>query len=92
MCYSGVKPLKGPVTMSHASRAEPFSAAARRPALLYRQNEVNHCPGCGGTAWIVGRATAQCVRCDTALPLILVASQPNRPLFTTRGRGAALCA
>lgn len=37
----------------------------------YHTGEINHCPGCAGTHWIVGRSTAQCVRCDTALPLAL---------------------
>lgn len=27
------------------------------------------CPGCGHGAWLVGRASAECGRCGTALPL-----------------------
>jgi hypothetical protein len=27
------------------------------------------CPGCGRTQWLVGRATAECACCSTALPL-----------------------
>ncbi|MFZ5747161.1 MAG: hypothetical protein ACOY45_05825 [Pseudomonadota bacterium] len=27
------------------------------------------CPGCGGTAWHVGRHSAECAACSTALPL-----------------------
>ena len=37
--------------------------------MLYHKGEVNHCPGCGGTHWLVGRGSAECARCDTALPL-----------------------
>ena len=37
--------------------------------VLFRQNESNHCPGCGRAQWYVGRITAECVFCHTALPL-----------------------
>ncbi|WP_265527990.1 hypothetical protein [Sphingomicrobium marinum] len=36
---------------------------------VYRENEVNHCPGCGRTHWLVGRLSAECAFCSTALPL-----------------------
>lgn len=35
----------------------------------YRPDEANHCPGCGHSQWIVGRSTAECAFCGTALPL-----------------------
>lgn len=35
--------------------------------VVYRPNEVNHCPGCGGTHWHVGRMTAECAFCGTAI-------------------------
>lgn len=35
---------------------------------MYRTGEVNYCPGCHNNQWIVGRFSAQCNRCDTALP------------------------
>ena len=34
---------------------------------VYRQNEVNHCPGCGRSQWHVGRVSAECGFCSTAL-------------------------
>ncbi|GGO95953.1 hypothetical protein [Stakelama pacifica] len=37
--------------------------------ISYRMHEVNHCPGCGNTHWIVGRSVAECAFCETALPL-----------------------
>lgn len=47
---------------------------------VYRMQEVNHCPGCGRAQWIVGRFSAECAFCSTALPLaeaaILSASAP----------------
>lgn len=47
---------------------------ARSPALrgyhaVYRQQQVNHCPGCGRTHWHIGRLLAECGFCATALPL-----------------------
>ena len=35
----------------------------------YREAEVNHCPGCGRTHWYIGRMSAECAFCATALPL-----------------------
>lgn len=37
--------------------------------VLFHANETNHCPGCGRGQWYVGRVTAECVFCGTALPL-----------------------
>jgi len=37
--------------------------------VVYREHEVNHCPGCGRTHWIIGRMSAECAFCTTALPL-----------------------
>jgi len=36
---------------------------------LFHANECNRCPGCGRAQWYVGRLTAECVFCGTALPL-----------------------
>jgi CDGSH-type Zn-finger protein len=55
--------------------------------MLYHKGESNHCPGCGGTHWLVGRTSAECARCDTALPLAeqaharLWTPQPKKPLL-----------
>ncbi|HWU91940.1 MAG TPA: hypothetical protein VN106_01685 [Sphingomicrobium sp.] len=37
--------------------------------VVYREHEVNHCPGCGRTHWLIGRMSAECAFCATALPL-----------------------
>ncbi len=42
--------------------SRPFS-------LVYRQNAVNHCPGCTHTNWMIGRMVAECAFCGTVLPL-----------------------
>ncbi len=52
-----------------AIRAFPHNPARRGYCVVYRENEVNHCPGCGRTHWYVGRTTAECGFCATALPL-----------------------
>ena len=44
--------------------------ALRGYHVVYRENEVNHCPGCGRSHWYVGRLSAECGFCGTALPLV----------------------
>ncbi|MEQ7874205.1 hypothetical protein ABDK56_09410 [Sphingomonas sp. ASV193] len=46
-----------------------FDPAARGYHAVYREQEVNHCPGCGRTHWLIGRMSAECAFCSTALPL-----------------------
>lgn len=36
---------------------------------IFRAGEVNHCPACGRSHWWVGRLSAECGFCGTALPL-----------------------
>ncbi len=36
---------------------------------VYREHQVNNCPGCGRTHWLIGRMLAECAFCTTALPL-----------------------
>ncbi len=46
-----------------------YNLLARGYQVLFRAEELNYCPGCGGTNWYIGRVTAECGRCGTALPL-----------------------
>jgi hypothetical protein len=49
--------------------------------VVYREQEVNHCPGCGRTHWIIGRLSAECAFCSTALPLAEASMHShNRPV------------
>lgn len=65
-----------------------FEPSKRGLHALYRENEVNHCPGCGRTHWHIGRATAECAFCGTALPLEVASSGPAaRMRFIGRGGG-----
>lgn len=50
-------------------RAFAHDPSARGYQLLYRQGEVNHCPGCGRTHWYIGRLSAECGFCGVALAL-----------------------
>lgn len=37
--------------------------------ILYHHGQVNHCPGCGKSNWIIGNRSAECAFCATALDL-----------------------
>ena len=53
-------------------RAAPSFAATlakRGHHIVYRANEANHCPGCGRSHWYIGRVSAECGFCGTAVPL-----------------------
>ncbi len=58
----------------------------------YHLDIVNRCPGCGKSHWYVGRFSAECAHCETALPLAMVASQPMSPRFTERFSKTAMAA
>ena len=51
------------------ARRGQFDPAQRGYHAVYRDNEINHCPGCGRTHWYLGRVLAECAFCSTALPL-----------------------
>jgi hypothetical protein len=51
------------------TRPMPHDPAARGYHAVYRENQINHCPGCSRTHWYVGRVSAECGFCQTALPL-----------------------
>jgi hypothetical protein len=66
--------------------ARHFNPRDRGNYAIYRECEVNRCPGCGRTHWIVGRVTAECAFCATALPLDVPESL-EAPSIRTFGRG-----
>jgi hypothetical protein len=47
----------------------PHDPVGRGFHIVYRADQPNHCPGCGRTHWLVGRFSAECAFCATALPL-----------------------
>lgn len=65
---------------SATGAARPAPPLARGYQVLFRTDGVNHCPGCTGTNWYVGRITAECARCGTALPLAEAAQSGLDPV------------
>ncbi|WP_337658970.1 hypothetical protein [Sphingorhabdus sp. Alg231-15] len=59
---------------------------------MYHLDIVNRCPGCGKSHWHVGRFSAECAHCETALPLAIVSSQPMEPRFTESFSKTAMAA
>jgi hypothetical protein len=63
-----------------------INPAARGYHAAYHEGEVNHCPGCHRTHWIIGRVSAECAFCATALPLLATMTQGHdRPIVIRRG-------
>lgn len=59
------------------------NAAERGYHIVYREHQVNHCPGCGHTHWYIGRMSAECAFCSTALPLEASASVAGGQIVRT---------
>lgn len=55
-------------TISRADRSYLHDPALRGYHAVYREREKNFCPGCGRSHWWLGRVSAECVTCGTALP------------------------
>lgn len=52
-----------------AARAKERFPLLHHYVQLYRDDEPNHCPGCGRQHWIIGRMTAECGFCGSAILL-----------------------
>ena len=55
---------------------------------VYREHDVNHCPGCGRTHWIIGRMSAECAFCATALPLAEASMRSGPVIIEHKNRDA----
>ena len=64
-----LRAIEGGVASGRQGKAFPHDPSARGYQLLYRPGETNHCPACGRTHWYIGRVSAECGFCATALPL-----------------------
>lgn len=62
-------------TVAAPQPAACFTAAATFGA-AYQLGDANRCPHCFGTAFIVGRVTAECGACGNPLPIA-----PSRKIF-----------
>ena len=60
-----------PDVLVYERTSAAFSAglAERGHHIVYRINEPNRCPGCGRSQWYIGRVSAECGFCETAVPL-----------------------
>jgi hypothetical protein len=59
----------GAVNVYCRDRTPGADLAGRGHHVVYRAEETNRCPGCGRAQWHVGRQTAECAFCETAIPL-----------------------
>lgn len=74
-----------------ASASFAAGLAKRGHHIVYRANEANHCPGCGRSQWYIGRVSAECGFCGTAVPL--AETTRHEPVATSpRPRNASLSA
>ena len=73
-------------------RATPSFAASlaqRGHHIVYRANADNHCPGCGRSQWYIGRISAECGFCGTAVPLAEARFDDAGPVPAPRERKPA---
>lgn len=64
-----------------------LSLPRRGHHVVYRANETNRCPGCGRAHWYVGRQTAECGFCGTALALAETSWKESGPSGRYRDPG-----
>lgn len=57
------------LVFERASASFAAGLAKRGHHIVYRANSANHCPGCGRSQWYIGRVSAECGFCGTAVPL-----------------------
>jgi len=66
--YEAIKP----------ERSYPLDLSARGYVVLFRPDQTNNCPGCGHSQWFIGRMSAECGICGTALPFSEAQQSPVR--------------
>ncbi len=67
-----IRPATAPVAVliEPMRASDPEAIALRGNHVVFRPGETNRCPGCSGTHWQVGRVTAECFLCGTALAIV----------------------
>lgn len=78
---SAHKPLRSEKTFQ-------LDLSSRGYVVLFHPDQPNHCPGCGHSQWYVGRVSAECGICGTALPL--AEAQQQSPVSGAAKRAVAL--
>jgi hypothetical protein len=86
--------MEGHPMLNTVNAGTHFNPQMRGYHAVYRENAVNHCPGCGRTHWLIGRMLAECGFCSTALPLSESYMRGSSSLIYSRGGkpGASLAA
>lgn len=56
-------------------------------AIPYRMGERNYCPGCTRQHWHIGRLTAECAFCGTAIPMEAVHGYGAVQSFSSKSAG-----
>jgi len=82
--------VSGVAIFQRARRDFGAELASRGHHVVYHTNERNRCPGCGRAQWYVGRITAECGFCGTAVALAEInvgVPQSGAPAMP-RARGA----
>jgi hypothetical protein len=69
--------------LSEPMAGRQFAYGAGGFKFVYHDGEPNRCPGCGRRQWFVGRVTAECAFCETALPLEHINGFGYAPRFET---------
>lgn len=78
------------ISMATLANIIPGFIAGRGYHAIFREHEVNHCPGCGRSHWHIGRTTAECAFCATAIPLEATFTRGDtRPVIVHRNMGRA---
>jgi hypothetical protein len=72
--------------MINPALGESWKLFERGYHAVYREHEINHCPGCGRTHWIIGRVSAECAFCATALPLAEASRQAGPVIIQHKNR------
>jgi hypothetical protein len=85
------------VGMHAAATSFKLQLASKGYQVLFHADETNRCPGCGKSQWYVGRITAECAACGTAIPIAESAMAGFDPmgrravaLHVVSGSGAAV--
>src|SRR5215213_5508591 len=81
----GTRRMSDVLVYERASASFAAGLAKRGHHIVYRANESNHCPGCGRSQWYIGRVSAECSFCGTAVPLAEASRQEASPRLSANG-------
>src|SRR6185295_1339160 len=74
--------------LSSIESRKAFNPNSRGYHAVYHDGEINHCPGCGRTHWLIGRVSAECAFCSTALALAEASTQKGPVIIQHKNRDA----